>query len=86
MPGARSSASLKTRRDEMGAARINSRSSVIEVVGLLVSIIGESPVTVIVSCRALSFRSKSMVKVAPARTRMPSRRIVENPVSSAVIT
>ena len=65
---------------------MSSRSSVIEVVGLLVSIIGESPVTVMVSCRALSLRSKSMENVAPARTRMPSRRTVEKPVSSAMIT
>ena len=86
MPGAKSSASLKRRREVMGAARISSRSRVIEVVGLLVSIIGESPVTVIVSCNVLSFRSKSIVKVAPARTRMPSRRTVEKPASSAVMT
>ncbi len=86
MPGARSSASLKTRRDEIGAARISSRSRVIAVVGLLASIIGDSPVTVMVSCTVLSFMSMSMAKVWPARTRMPSRRTMAKPGSSAVTT
>ena len=63
MPGARSSASLNTRRELIGAARMRSRSRVIEVVALLVSIIGESPVTVTVSCRVLNPICTSMVKV-----------------------
>ncbi len=54
------------------------------LVGRPVSIIGESPVTVIVSASAPTFRSTSTLNVMPARMMMPSRRHVEKPASSAV--
>ena len=54
------------------------------LVGRPVSIIGESPVTVMVSARVPIFRSTSTLNVMPARMTMPSRRQVEKPASSAV--
>ncbi len=54
------------------------------LLALSTSIIGESPVTVIVSCRALSCIVMSTWKVDPVRIRIPSRRKVAKPVSSAV--
>ena len=74
MPGAMSSASLKSRRDVMGAARSNSPSIFITLVGLPTSIIGESPDTVMVSATLPSFISTSTANVVPARMTMPSRR------------
>jgi hypothetical protein len=53
------------------------------LVGFCVSIIGDSPVTVTLSCTVLSDISMSTVKVPPARMRMPSRLYDAKPVSSA---
>lgn len=56
------------------------------LVGRVVSIIGESPDTVMVSDKAPSRMLMSSVSVIPARITMPSRRNVEKPESSAVST
>ena len=44
------------------------------LVGLLVSIIGDSPETVMVSVSAPTFSSMSTLNVRPARITIPSRR------------
>jgi hypothetical protein len=80
-----SSASLKRRRDVMGAARSSSPSMFITLVGRLVSIIGVSPDTVMVSARLPRARPMSTVRMRPARMTTPSRRKLEKPVSSAVM-
>jgi hypothetical protein len=53
------------------------------LVGFCVSIIGDSPVTVTLSCTVLSVISMSTVNVLPARMRRPSRRYAAKPASSA---
>jgi hypothetical protein len=86
MPGAMSSASLNSRRDVIGAARSSSPSMFMTLVGRVVSIIGDSPDTVIVSSRLPSLMAMSTVRVRPALMTMPSRRKVAKPVSSAVMS
>ena len=83
-PGARSSASLNNRREVIGAERTSSPSIFNTLVGRPVSIIGESPVTVMVSASVPIFKSTSTLNVIPARMMMPSRRHAEKPDSSAV--
>ena len=84
-PGVSSRKSLQLRRAWIGICRWNSPSMFRTLLGLVsTSIIGESPATVMVSCRRRSFIVMSTWKVAPARIRMASRLNVAKPVSSAV--
>ena len=79
-----SSTSLNALRGLIGAARSKSPSTVIVLVGRPVDTIGDSPETVTVSDSVPTFKSMSTVKLLPARIRIPSRRNVAKPASSAV--
>jgi hypothetical protein len=86
IPGAMSSASLKSRRDVTGASRSRSPWMVSVLVGFSVSSIGESAVTFTVSDKVPTFKSISTLNVAPARITIPSRWYLEKPCSSATTT
>ena len=65
--------SLNRRREVTGAARSSSPWMLSVLVGFDVSIIGDSPLTVTLSCTLLRVISMSTLNVLPARIRMPSR-------------
>jgi hypothetical protein len=83
-PGVSIRKSLQNFPSTTGASFWNSASIVSTLLGLVTSSIGASPDTVIDSSSAPSSMVISTWKLLAARSRMPSRRAVENPASCAV--
>ena len=79
-----SSTSLNALLALIGAARSKSPSTVMVLVGRPVETMGDSPETLTVSASVPTFISISTVKLLPARIRIPSRRNVAKPDSSAL--
>ena len=63
-----------------------SASKVVPTAVVVTSTTGDSPVTVTDSCSVATGSWLSTVIVWPSRSRMPSRTVVWNPVSSKVIS